>query len=137
MSDSVSSRADVLVQGMSLADQLEGCVLELDNQTALPADNSPQEQCYDNLRISRNAWDTNLVKVSHSIRKITTTRAHKSRPIRCFYRSIGRPAVAARLPSSPCTKRASSQNIFRCFGDTRRWCWILTGMLDLLNLFVM
>jgi Domain of unknown function (DUF1899) len=23
-----------------------------------------KEQCYDNLRISRNAWDTNLVKVS-------------------------------------------------------------------------
>lgn len=22
-----------------------------------------QEQCYDNLRVSRNAWDTNLVKV--------------------------------------------------------------------------
>ena len=22
-----------------------------------------QEQCYDNIRISRNAWDTNLVKV--------------------------------------------------------------------------
>jgi len=22
-----------------------------------------QEQCYDNLRISKNAWDTNLVKV--------------------------------------------------------------------------
>ena len=27
-----------------------------------------QEQCYDNLRISKNAWDTNLVKVrAHSI----------------------------------------------------------------------
>lgn len=24
---------------------------------------SSQEQCYDNLRISKNAWDTNLVKV--------------------------------------------------------------------------
>jgi hypothetical protein len=23
-----------------------------------------QEQCYDNLRISKNAWDTNLIKVS-------------------------------------------------------------------------
>ena len=25
-----------------------------------------QEQCYDNLRISRNAWDTNLVKVCNN-----------------------------------------------------------------------
>lgn len=25
--------------------------------------NGPQEQCYDNIRISKNAWDTNLVKV--------------------------------------------------------------------------
>lgn len=24
---------------------------------------SIQEQCYDNLRVSNNAWDTNLVKV--------------------------------------------------------------------------
>ncbi|RII23980.1 hypothetical protein CUC08_Gglean012812 [Alternaria sp. MG1] len=25
-----------------------------------------KEQCYDNLRISKNAWDTNLIKVSPS-----------------------------------------------------------------------
>lgn len=24
-----------------------------------------QEQCYDNIRISKNAWDTNLIKVAH------------------------------------------------------------------------
>lgn len=27
------------------------------------ADVAAQEQCYDNLRISKNAWDTNLIKV--------------------------------------------------------------------------
>ena len=26
-----------------------------------------QEQCYDNLRITKNAWDTNLVKVSNRL----------------------------------------------------------------------
>ena len=24
-----------------------------------------QEQCYDNIRISKNAWDSNLLKVRH------------------------------------------------------------------------
>jgi len=27
-----------------------------------------KEQCYDNLRISKNAWDTNLIKVSSPAR---------------------------------------------------------------------
>jgi coronin-1B/1C/6 len=31
---------------------------------SIVANHKFQEQCYDNLRISRNAWDTNLVKVS-------------------------------------------------------------------------
>jgi len=29
--------------------------------------NFGQEQCYDNIRISKNAWDTNLVKVAPDI----------------------------------------------------------------------
>lgn len=32
--------------------------------SALDHTNKSKEQCYDNLRISKNAWDTNLIKVS-------------------------------------------------------------------------
>lgn len=30
-----------------------------------------QEQCYDNLRISKNAWDTNLIKVRRNRRQVS------------------------------------------------------------------
>lgn len=51
-----------------------------------------KEQCYDNLRISKNAWDTNLVKVRCSYAKWETTIDGGKRPIQNILQSIGKQA---------------------------------------------
>lgn len=67
-----------------------------------------QEQCYDNLRITKNAWDTNLIKVSslHAHATTTTRLLTPSRQTPNTSQSTGRPAAAVPLPSSPSTSAA-------------------------------
>ena len=61
-----------------------------------------QEQCYDNLRISKNAWDTNLIKVSaasHATSEHDSLYLH--RPTLSIFLSTGKQVVVALSPSFP------------------------------------
>ena len=61
-----------------------------------------KETCYDNLRISKNAWDTNLIKVSTASHATTKyKRSYLHRPTLSTSPSIGNQAVVAPSPSSP------------------------------------
>ncbi|MBE7182330.1 MAG: DUF1899 domain-containing protein [Terriglobus roseus] len=54
-------------------------------------DTALQEQCYDNLRISKNAWDTNLIKV-HSLTHPPTRRVRRPSSA-CLNERTGEPRI--------------------------------------------
>jgi hypothetical protein len=67
-----------------------------------------QEQCYDNLRISKNAWDTNLIKVSIALHAtLEHDRSYPLRPILSTSPSTGKQVVVVLSLSSPSTRMAA------------------------------
>jgi Domain of unknown function (DUF1899) len=86
-----------------------------------------KEQCYDNLRISRNAWDTNLIKVVMTrdwLRSVVDTVA---RPIQNTSRSTGRQVVEALSRSYQRVKGGGYRSAFHCLGVIPLLFWIPTG----------
>lgn len=97
---------------------------------------SQQEQCYDNLRVSNNAWDTNLVKVrstsppsftpsSKSGLSHNNMRLHRSTLVICL--STGKLVVEVPLLSFLFMNVASCPNESPYSGVTPLSCWTPTG----------
>ena len=88
--------------------------------------NTRKEFCYDNLHISRNAWDTNLVKVAaarHCRRLSPASRVLTcqffSRQIPSTYQSIGSRAAAAHSQSFPSASGESFRTKYPSFAATQ------------------
>jgi hypothetical protein len=90
-----------------------------------------QEQCYDNIRISKNAWDTNLIKVSSPARDLVTPALMHYRPTRNTSRSTGRPVEAALLPSFPSMSAAAPPTSFLSSAGTLPLSSTPTGTVTL------
>jgi hypothetical protein len=86
-----------------------------------------QEQCYDNLRISKNAWDTNLIKVSQSPTTHGTGTELDHRQIPSTSQLIGKPAEEVHSQLSQLMRRVVSLNIFLSSAGTLPLCLIQTG----------
>jgi Domain of unknown function (DUF1899) len=105
----------------------------------VPADNfqghvfgrpTRKEQCYDNLRISKNAWDTNLVKVQLLTGRGESDIDRGCRPIPNTSRSIGRQAEGAHSLSYQSMREGGYQSAYHCSEVTRPLCWTRTGRLS-------
>ena len=70
-----------------------------------------QEQCYDNLRVSRNAWDTNLVKVRSKL-CLHDALLIRIRLIQATCLSIGKLEVEELSPSYHLKRRAGFRNTY-------------------------
>lgn len=90
-----------------------------------PANSNAQEQCYDNLRITKNAWDTNLIKVREHVRTLqdrVTAFSLSDRQIPNISRSIGKLVVeehlllfqSRRMANSPINYHSSEDTLLPC-----------------------
>jgi Domain of unknown function (DUF1899) len=86
-----------------------------------------KEQCYDNLRISKNAWDTNLIKVVMTTAWLRSVVDTLARPIQNTSRSTGRQVVEARSRSYQRAKGGGCRNAYHYLGGIQRLFWIPTG----------
>ena len=87
-----------------------------------------KEACYDNLHISRNAWDTNLVKVRINRSEGTHVADTRSRLTLNILRSIGKAVEVAHLLLYLSTRRVDCLNGFPFSEDTLPRCWIRIGV---------
>jgi Domain of unknown function (DUF1899) len=88
-----------------------------------------KEQCYDNLRISKNAWDTNLIKVVMTTAWLRSVVDTEPRRIQNTSRSIGRQAEEARSLSYQQLKEEGCRSAYHYSGVIRLLFWIQTGEL--------